>query len=164
MLPLQKFFKMNKNKLLLELVWWIFTAIFAAMILYPIWSKVTEYPERINIYNFAYIVVFITLTRYMFLMKYTFLADSQLTKAILIILCIPVIIFSIDGIFSFRQMLDNDGYAVICKGVASEQVNSLGMYYRNEYLFFGVSAIITSIIFPFRMVVSIWRKINRGTA
>ena len=163
MLPLQKFLKMNKNKLLLELVWWIFTAIFAAMVLYPIWSKVTEYPERINFYNLLYIVTFITLTRYMFLMKYTVISNSKVTKALLIILCIPLIIFSIDGIFSFRQILDNDGYAAICKGVADENMNSIGMYYRNEYLFFGVSAIITAIIFPFRMVISIWRQINRGT-
>lgn len=154
---------MNKNKLLLELVWWIFTAIFTAMVLYPIWSKVTEYPERINFYNLLYIVTFITLTRYMFLMKYTVIANSKATKALLIILCIPLIIFSIDGIFSFRQILDNDGYAAICKGVADENMNAIGMYYRNEYLFFGVSAIITAIIFPFRMVISIWRQINRGT-
>ena len=133
------------------------------MVLYPIWSKVTVYPERINYYNLAYIVIFITLTRYMFLMKYTFLANSQVAKAIMIIIVLPIIIFSIDGIFSFRQILDNDGYAAICQGVADEQVNAIGMYYRNEYLFFGVSAIITAIIFPFRMVVSIWRKINRGT-
>ena len=163
MLPLQKFLKMNKNKLLLELVWWTFTAVFAAMVLYPIWSKVTEYPERINFYNLLYIVTFITLTRYMFLMKYTVIANSKVTKALLIILCIPLIIFSIDGIFSFRQILDNDGYAAICKGVADENMNAIGMYYRNEYLFFGVSAIITAIIFPFRMVISIWRQINRGT-
>ncbi len=154
---------MNKNKLLLELVWWIFTATFTAMVLYPIWSKVTVYPERINYYNLAYIVIFVTLTRYMFLMKYTFLANSQVAKAIMIIVVLPIIIFSIDGIFSFRQILDNDGYAAICQGVADDQVNAIGMYYRNEYLFFGVSAIITAIIFPFRMVVSIWRKINRGT-
>ncbi len=154
---------MNKNKLLLELIWWIFTAIFTAMVLYPIWSKVTVYPERINYYNLAYIVIFITLTRYMFLMKYTFLANSQIAKAIMIIAVLPIIIFSIDGIFSFRQILDNDGYAAICQGVSDDQINAIGMYYRNEYLFFGVSAIITAIIFPFRMVVSIWRKINRGT-
>lgn len=154
---------MNKNKLLLELVWWIFTAIFTTMVLYPIWSKVTVYPERINYYNLAYIVIFITLTRYMFLMKYTFLANSQVAKAIMIIAVLPIIIFSIDGIFSFRQILDNDGYAAICQGVSDDQINAIGMYYRNEYLFFGVSAIITAIIFPFRMVVSIWRKINRGT-
>jgi hypothetical protein len=154
---------MNKNKLLLELVWWVFTAIFTAMVLYPIWSKVTVYPERINYYNLAYIVTFVTLTRYMFLIKYTFLANSQVAKAIMIVLVLPIIIFSIDGIFSFRQILDNDGYAAICEGAPSDQVNALGMYYRNEYLFFGVSAVITAIIFPFRMVVSIWRKINRGT-
>ena len=96
-------------------------------------------------------------------MKYTVISNSKVTKALLIILCIPLIIFSIDGIFSFRQILDNDGYAAICKGVADENMNSIGMYYRNEYLFFGVSAIITAIIFPFRMVISIWRQINRGT-
>ena len=96
-------------------------------------------------------------------MKYTVIANSKATKALLIILCIPLIIFSIDGIFSFRQILDNDGYAAICKGVADENMNAIGMYYRNEYLFFGVSAIITAIIFPFRMVISIWRQINRGT-
>ncbi len=152
-----------KNKLLLELIWWIFTVIVAVAVLYPIWSKVTVYPEYINIINAAYIIVAITLTRYIFLLKYTFIAQNQYLKAVLIIVSIPFIIYSIDGIFTFRTILDNDGFEAICKGVVDEQVVSLGMYYRNEYIFFGIASVIASVLFPIRMIVSIWRQRNRGT-
>jgi hypothetical protein len=152
-----------KNKILLELVSWLFTAVIAVGILFPIWSKVTEYPERINYYNLVYIVVFVTFTRYIFLLRYTFLAEMDKVKALLIALSVPTIILLIDGIFTFRQMVDNDGYEAICKGVTSEQLNTIGLYYRNEYIFFGVAAVISAVAFPVRMVVSIWRRKNRGT-
>jgi hypothetical protein len=152
-----------KNKLFLELIWWIFTAVVAFAVLYPIWSKVTVYPEYINYINVAYIIVGITLTRYIFLLKYTFIAENQYIKAALIIASIPLIIYSIDGVFTFRTIIDNDGFEAICKGVVDEQVVSLGMYYRNEYIFFGIASVISSILFPIRMIVSIWRQRNRGT-
>jgi hypothetical protein len=152
-----------KNKLFLELIWWIFTAVVAFAVLYPIWSKVTVYPEYINYINVAYIIVGITLTRYIFLLKYTFIAENQYIKAALIIASIPLIIYSIDGVFTFRTIIDNDGFEAICKGVVDEQVVSLGMYYRNEYIFFGITSVISSILFPIRMIVSIWRQRNRGT-
>jgi hypothetical protein len=154
---------MNKNKLLLELIWWAATFLVAALILYPIWSKVSIFPENINVYNLLNIIITITLTRYIFLLEYTFLAQLQKVKAFMIILCVPLIIFCINSIFTFRAMIDNDGYDVICQGVVVEKVNSLGLYYKNEYIFFGVAALISSVVFGVRMVVSIWRKINRGT-
>jgi hypothetical protein len=154
---------MDKNKLFLAVLSWLFTFVIAALVLYPIWSKVTVFPENINIYNFAYIILAVTLTRYIFLLPYTYIAENQKIKGFLIALSVPVIIFCINGIFAFRQLVDNDGYEVICQGVVAEQVNSIGQYYRNEYIFFGVAATIAAIVFPIRLVISIWRKINKGT-
>jgi hypothetical protein len=35
-------------------------------------------------------------------------------------------------------------------------------YIRSEMLLFGVAGIISSVIFPFRMLMSVWRYRNQG--
>ena len=40
---------------------------------------------------------------------------------------------------------------------------SLINYIKNEMIFFGVGSIITGIILPFRMIISLWRMRNKGT-
>jgi len=38
----------------------------------------------------------------------------------------------------------------------------LGDYIQNQYLFFGVAALVSSIIIPFRMLISVFRVYNKG--
>ncbi len=147
-----------KLKLTIELVWWCFTALLVVAVLYPIYSQVQDYPHYFL--NAIYIATFITLGRYVFLLKYTFLSHLKYLKAALMVACIPFIFYLIDGISGFQHALDSYGYDPFVHGVPFERQASLGAYIRTEFLFFAVGAVITTFIFPFRMLMSIWRQIN----
>jgi hypothetical protein len=147
-----------KLKLTIELVWWCFTALLVVAVLYPIYSQVTDYPYYTI--NAICIATFITLGRYIFLLKYTFLSHIQYVKAALMVACIPFIFYLIDSISGFQHTLDSYGYELLVRGVPFERQANMGSYIRSEYLFFAVGAVITTFIFPFRMLMSIWRQIN----
>jgi len=77
---------MNKNNLslILEVVWWIFTLLLVVGILFPIYSKANAtYPFYTS--SILFIVVFVTFTRYIFLLKYTFLAHLEKLKLAIIL-------------------------------------------------------------------------------
>lgn len=152
--------KTNRLAIWLELLWWLITAIVAAGVLYPIWKEFRDYTLLLP--NLIFIVVFITLTRYMFLLPYTFLASRQVLKVALMFLCIPLIFLLIEQLVFFRTIADEDGWDEILPGVDMEFHSRLIGYVRSEMLFFGIGSIISSIVFPFQMIVSVWRKHNRG--
>jgi hypothetical protein len=155
---------MNQKNILsfkLELVWWLISIIVVVVVLFPILSKVKEYPFQFV--NIVFILLFITLARYIFLLKHTFLANQQILKAILGVLCIPIIFYLISEINYFQTYLDEEGLESIMPNLALDRQGSLINYIRSEVLFFGVGSLITAIIFPVRMLVSIWRLHNRGT-
>lgn len=151
---------MNR-KISLELIWWLFTALICFLVLAPIlFSTSFFYFQTVNI---VFIVVFITLTRYIFLLQHTFLGQLTYVKVGLIFLAPIVIFLIIQEINRFQTFLDENGWeaAMIAKnGVLSE---SLTTYTHSEILLFGVGSVISAILFPIRMIVSIWRERNRGT-
>ena len=152
---------MNTSKIKLELIWWAFTGIIAFAVLFPILNKMSDYPFLII--NIIFVIVFITFTRYIFLLKHTFLGKQQILKAALIFLSIPLTFYLISSLNYFQTILDEEGIETILSSIPYENRGSLAEYIRNEMIFFGVGSIITSILFPFRMIISIWRTHNKGT-
>ena len=65
-------------KLLLEGIWWFITAIIVSLVMYPIWSNFPEF--KFNVVNIVNITAFVTFTRYIFLLKYTFIAKMEKVK------------------------------------------------------------------------------------
>ena len=79
----------NAQKLRLELLWWLLTGLFLALVLAPVYIYTEGYPFwRVNI---IYIVTFVTVARYIFLLPTTFLAKMQWLKVALICATIPAI-------------------------------------------------------------------------
>ena len=152
---------MNKGKIQLELIWWVFTALLVFAILYPITSKISGYPFLIT--NIIFIVAFVTCSRYIFLLKHTFLANQQKVKLVLVFLSIPIIAILVSRLYDFQVFLDEDGIAPIIEKFEFAEGLWLSNYLRNEMLFFGVGSLIAAVIMPFRMILSIWRTRNRGT-
>ncbi len=154
---------MKKNSLLVkfEILWWIFTFILLVGILYPILPYWNSYSFLIT--NIIYIIVFITITRYVFLLRYTFLAHKQVLKLVFIFLSVPFVFYLIQALNNFQTSLDNYGIAAML-GTASDATTteSIGSYIYSEMLLFGVGSIVSAIIFPFRLALSIWRIRNRG--
>jgi len=151
----------NKLALRLELIWWVFTAVVLGGVLFPIFQKINHYPFLFQ--NVVFIVLFITLARWIFLLKHTFFARKEMMKLVLLFLCIPVLFYLISQINSFQTYMDEEGIESILPSLTLEEQASLGSYIRTEMVFFGVGAAVSALIFPFRMVISVWRTRNRGT-
>lgn len=146
----------------LELIWWIFTLILVAGVLYPILSKIENFPFLAA--NIVFILVFVTFTRYIFLLKHTFLAKQQILKIAIVLIGIPIIFLLINQINLFQTFLDENGIEGIVGDLPFGKRENIAKFIRAEMLFFGVGSVISSIVLPFRLVVSVWRTRNRGTA
>ncbi len=144
----------------LEALWWLLTLLVALLILLPIilWTK--GYPFYAD--NTLFIVTFITFGRYIFLLPHTFLAQWQWVKLALIFVCIPFVFYLVQQLNGFQTFLDENGPEALVGAMPYEQVLSMTYYVRTQLLLFAVGSIVSVGLFPFRMIVSIWRKRNLG--
>lgn len=145
----------------LEIIWWILTTLFILGVLLPIRAHWNTYSFLWS--NSIFILVFITLTRYTFLLSYTFLANRERLKVVLFFLCIPLVFLLVQELNRFQLFLDYNGLEALLGFSAEYMNNSLINYTYNEMLLFSVGSIVSGIIFPLRLLLSIWRKRNVGT-
>lgn len=145
-----------------EITWWAFTTLLAIAVLLPIFTTIHSlYP--FYFINTVYIVCFITLTRFTFLLHQTFLARQQALKIIIFFLCLPLAFYLIEQLTNFQTFLDEEGWDTVVGNLAYKKRNGMISYMRNQMLLFGVGSIIITVIFPFRLLISVWRTRNRGT-
>ena len=152
---------MNR-KALLEILFWAFTALVAAIVLLPIINEVEGYP--FFCINVVYIVTAITVTRYLFLLPHTFLAHRQVLKIALVFLCIPFVFYLIQELNHFQVFIDEEGLDALVGNLPYRRRNNMVDYIRSQMILFATGSIISSVAFPFRLIVSVWRTRNRGTA
>lgn len=152
---------MLKNTALLarlELVWWLITAIIAVIILGPILYKLPDYQFLWP--NLVFILVMVTFTRYIFFLKYTFLATWRNIKVAIIFLCIFIAFLLVQEINLFQTFLDENGVEAIVGSLPRTEQAPMMKFIKSEMLLFGVGAVITCGVLPLRLVVSIWRRWN----
>ncbi len=153
-----------KLKLTLEAFWWIATAIIILVVLLPIFQTFKIHPFLKS--NILFILVFITFTRYIFLLKNTFLARIRPIKILLIVACLPLTFYLISLVYDLQMFLDENGKQALMipeymkDGLTAKKQENVINYMRSEMLFFGVGSIITSMLMPLRMILSIWRTYN----
>jgi dipeptide/tripeptide permease len=154
--------QMNKASLIqLEILWWLITLLVLAAVLLPIYFNIGNFP--FYGLNIAVIICFITLARYIFLLPYTFLARRETLKIIIVFLCIPLVFFLVQELNYFQTFIDERGVeSLVGKRPANKQMQWV-YFIQNEMLLFGVGAVITAVILPFRLILSVWRGRNRGT-
>lgn len=151
----------RRKTLQLEVSWWLFTASIAFLVVLPILLNVQGYPFLWS--NIAFVVVFITLTRYVFLLKYTWMARREVFKVILFFLCLPLLFFAIQEINLFQTYLDENGVeALVGQQFPYTKRAALGKYVHSEMLLFGIGTVIAGVVFPFRLLISVWRGRNNG--
>ena len=80
----------------------------------------------------------------------------------LVFIFIPFIFYLISGLHGFRTFLDEEGMYYPMRNLSADDAQRLGNYMYYEMVFFGSGAIVASIIFPFRMIISVWTLKNRG--
>ncbi|MCB0645351.1 MAG: hypothetical protein KDC49_01720 [Saprospiraceae bacterium] len=148
-----------KNKISLEVVSILITLVLLVLILFPI---AEYYGEGYRFYtsNILFIIVFLTYTRYIFLLKYTFLADLKWFKVVLVFLSIPLILYGVDRLLEFQSYLDEVGFVDI-SGNDIDEASKMATYTKSQYVFFNSAALIVLVIMPFRMIMSVWRIVNK---
>ncbi|MFT4667588.1 MAG: hypothetical protein ACI8YQ_003872 [Polaribacter sp.] len=146
----------------LELISWVFTLVLAVAVLFPIYTGITNYPFWWT--NILFIVTFITLTRYVFLLQHTFLANRQKLKVVLFFLSIPIVFFLISQVHYFQSFLDEQGVGSFLGNMTLDNRNSMADFVKKEMMLFGIGSVVIAIIFPFRLLLSVWRFRNRGKA
>lgn len=154
---------MDKKKKLtgtLELLWWIATFIVTLAFLLPILTRVPDYPFLWP--NVIFIVGFITFTRYLFLLKYTFIAKRQVVKVVLVFLTIPAIFLMVEQVNLFQRFLDNYGFIAFLDHLPHTSFQWLSKYIYNEMLFFSTAAVISCALLALRLLISVWRYRNLG--
>lgn len=149
-------------KLYLELIWWVVTAIVIAAVLYPIYQATHVWPFLY--WNVAFMLVAITLSRYLFQLPYSFIAHRQYLKAVLFILMIPLTVVMIGGLNHFMTFIEDYTWDSMTGHLPPTRKRAMESYLWAEMLFFGTASMLTPPIFALRLVVSIWRTHNLGKA
>lgn len=152
----------ERKKILLrfELWWWVLTLLVVAAVLFPVFSMAPAFPFFFD--NILFIVTFITLTRYIFLLPHTVLAKRQMLKLALMFLSVPFIFFLVQQLNGFQTYLDENGPEALVGALSYARTNALMSYVRSEMLLFATGSVIAAVVFPLRMVVSLWRVYNLG--
>jgi hypothetical protein len=142
-----------------EILSWLFIGLFTLMVIFPIYAKCHEhYPFYFR--NILALIIFLSLTRYIFLLKFVPYSRSKIWRALMIILCIPIFFYSLDSLFLFKKYIDEEGTITFFKESQQMSDYEFGRYIRYQYIFFAVSALITILIMPVRMIISFWRTTN----
>ena len=71
--------------------------------------------------------------------------------------------YLVDSLSMFQGFTDDVGLETLVPELTIPKQKAIMKYMRTEMIFFGVGAVIVAILFPFRMLVSIWRGINKNT-
>lgn len=152
---------MLKEKLTVEMVWWIFTLLFVCLIMWPIWRDVPAFPFTFQ--NVLLIVFFVTFTRYIFFLKLTLIARMKWIKVAIIASAVLFLFVTATAMLDFRNFMDERGLQTLVEHLDVHDQTRKMSYIKNEMIFFGVGSLITGVMLPFRMVRSLWRMRNRGT-
>lgn len=147
--------------LLLEIVWWVVTALAVWAILYPVYKAMYVWPFQG--WNIAFVVALVTLARYTFLLEHTFIARKQVLKGVLMMLMIPLTFILVDGLNEFMVFIEEKTWEPLTGHLPLDDKKSIEHYMWTEMLFFGAGSIIAAPVFAIRMMLSIWRTHNRGT-
>ncbi|MBK8193665.1 MAG: hypothetical protein IPK76_10830 [Lewinellaceae bacterium] len=153
--------KRQSLTLLLEITWWIATALIVLATQYPIHKAMHVWP--FEGWNILFVVVVVTLGRYIFLTKHTYLAQRQVLKVALLLLMFPLTFVLINGLNEFLSFIEEQTWEPLTGHLPAADKKAIEDYIWSEMLFFGAGSIITAPVFAGRMMLSIWRTHNRGT-
>jgi len=151
-----------KSKVLFELLWIALTVVLVCLVLLPIQVTLGD-TYAFYFDNALLIIIAITFIRYIFLLKHHWIIASKWFKVIFIFFPIVVLFYLLDVLYNFQLFVDQEGITSIMNEINYESQNEMTLYIKTEMIFFWVSAFIANALLPFRMVISIWRKMNKGT-
>lgn len=143
-----------------ELLWWAFTLVLAGLVLTPVYSSIPHFSFFLP--NAIYIFVAVTLTRYLFFLRISWLRDHLLWQAGISILLIPLIFWMGQYFNYFITYLDEQNPDVFVKHLDPDTAKVMNAYLNAEYRFFGIWAIIAAALLPFRLLYNVWMRYRAG--
>jgi len=149
------------NKLLLEFLWWIFTAVLILILLFPLYKNNIDFP--FYDYNVFFIIIAITFTRLIFQLKHTFVSFNIIIKFLLMFFSVVVIMLVFRGLSLYNIFIDERGPYYLFEHLPLSKRYTLSAFVKWEYFFFGITGFVASVILPFRLLISVFRVKNRGT-
>lgn len=151
----------DKRKWKLEILWWTITIVLCIIVIVPILINLPEYPFLwINI---SFILISTTLARFIFYWHLHPLARIRFVKYFLFLASILLLLYTVGRLNDFQIFMDDNGVLSLVKGMQINHAPSMARYLRNETIFFGAAALVTSFLMPFRLIISNWRQKNKGT-
>lgn len=151
-----------QQKVTLEALSWLIIGIVIVVVLLPIYTSLdTVFPYYG--YNALTIAVFLYFSKHIFLLRHSLFSHRGIIKFVLLLACIPLLLYIVDGHYEIQRFFDEDGLYNMLSRLDPDTQISLSRYIRYEVVFFAVSAFIVAIIFPIRLIISEWRIRNRGT-
>ena len=149
---------------LIEVIWWLITAIFVYVILLPVPGAFSGFSFLFH--SIFFIVAFITLVRYIFLLHLTPIKNYKPAKVVLIFLSVPFVFMLVQFLNNFFIYVDEHGYEALVNHVnlnTSKDVQRTARYIQTIIVFFGTASVIAAILLPIRMVVSLYKQIKYGS-
>jgi len=144
-----------------SIVSWIISLVITAIVIIPIYTQIGD-QYQFYFENIAFILIFLTFSRYIFLTKHHWFSHKDWVKVIFIFGVIPVLLYIVDNLWDFQRFIDEDSIRSIMGNIEADDQTSLAKYIRAQMTFFGAAAFIASIVLPLRMINSMWRVRHRG--
>jgi hypothetical protein len=148
----------RQQKVTVELIWWVFTALVVIMVMLPIWMNAPRFPFILE--NIILIILFITFSRYIFLLPLTLIARTKWFKVAVILSSVLFLFIVATSMIDFRNFMDEEGLQTLVDDLHVHKQTRIMRYIKQEMIFFGTASLITGVMLPFRMIVSLWRMRN----
>jgi hypothetical protein len=145
---------------LYEFIWWAFTLVLAGLVLLPIYTQLPGFEHLVP--NFLYILVAITLTRYLFFLDISWLRDHLLVQGAFSILLLPAIFAMVQYLNSFILFFDEQGPDVLIQHLDKRTGDIMNSFLKAEYRFFSIWAIVAATVMPFRLLYNVWKRYGAG--
>lgn len=151
---------LSKNKIIAEILWWLFTIIILLIVLFPIWDHKIPFPFYPQ--NALLIILFITFSRYTLFLPISIIAKTKWLKVIIIGMTVLFTWVVSTSVSDFRNFMDEQGLQTLVEHLHVTKQTSLMRYMKNEMIFFGTGSVISCVLLAMRMIVSLWRMRNTG--
>ena len=142
----------------LTLLWGVLIAVVVAACSAPIVLNQVDFPFWFP--HFAFIVLFLGATRYIFFLRHSWLARQQIVKVALVFLSFWAIFWLVSELHAFQVFADEIGVETLLTHLPAVDVPPLNRFILTEMVFFGVGAIIAMGVLVIRLIISVWRWHN----
>ncbi|KXK39641.1 MAG: hypothetical protein J5I52_00635 [Saprospiraceae bacterium] len=148
-----------QNKYQFELLSVLFAMVFSALFMLPIYLKSGDH-YNFYISNTINIILFITLTRWIFMLRYSPFSRSKWIRFALVFIPIPLLMYQMDRFYEFRFFVDDIGVLSFFGNEQTIENFHFGRFIKYQYFFFSTGAMVTTVLLPVRMIISFWRTYN----